>query len=726
MNPAPPVTATRMVGQDRGATVHAVTIRVLWVVKGLGPGGAETLLAAAAQAHDGGEFAIDCAYVLPWKDHLVGRLESAGVRTHCVSDRRSDPRWPLNLSRLVRDGDYDVVHVHSPLPGSVARLAVRSMRADARPGLVSTEHNRWETHRWPTRTANLVTSRLDDASYAVTDEVHDSMRGPVSELAVTLRHGIDLDTVAGERHYRTDVRAELGIGADELVVGTVANFRPQKDYPNLLGAARLLADREVDVRIVAVGQGPQEVETRQLLAELDLGDRVVLTGFRDDAARVMGACDAFVLASQWEGLPVAVMEALALGLPIVATAVGGMAEELRDGEDALLVPPRDPVALADALERVATDDELRGALADAARSRAPEFSIERAVAEIEDAYRRVARDRPAEEPEHESTSGRPPRRAPALDIRPARPDDRPAIIELLQRSLGSDGDPRYPALFAWKHDENRFGTSPMWVAVDGDRIAAFRTLMRWEFVRGGKVLRAVRAVDTATDPDYQGRGLFRALTMHGLEEVRRDGVDFVFNTPNDQSRPGYLKMGWHQVGRLPAAVRFVGPGGALAAVRSRVPADRWSQPLDIGEAVGDWLARRGPDGRWPEPVDVRELRTNADEEYLDWRFGTDLLGYRVVDDGDAAVIVRSRRRGSALELAVVAAFGPGSASDRLAGRAAKEAGADYAIRLGQPQMSSGFNLLPGGGPVLTWRAVNDAGPPPLSNWAVELGDIELF
>ncbi len=122
----------------------------------------------------------------------------------------------------------------------------------------------------------------------------------------------------------------------------------------------------------------------------------------------------------------------------------------------------------------------------------------------------------------------------------------------------------------------------MWVATDRGRVVAFRAFMRWEFVRGGRVLRAVRAVDTATDPDYQGRGLFRALTMHGLESVRADGVDFVFNTPNGQSRPGYLKMGWRDVGRLPAAVRFTGPTGAIAALRSRVPAERWSTDLDIG------------------------------------------------------------------------------------------------------------------------------------------------
>jgi hypothetical protein len=185
-------------------------------------------------------------------------------------------------------------------------------------------------------------------------------------------------------------------------------------------------------------------------------------------------------------------------------------------------------------------------------------------------------------------------------------------------------------------------------------------------------------------------------------------------------------MGWREVGRLPAAVRFSDPSGAVLALRSKVPADRWSQPLDIGEPVGEWLARGGPTDRWGVPVDVREIRTNVDVEFLAWRFDTPLLGYRVVDDGDSAVIVRSRQRGAALELAVVAMFGDRRAVDRLAGRVAKQVGAAYAIRLGEPSPSGGYLPLPGGGPVLTWRAVIDLGEPPLSNWALTLGDIELF
>jgi GNAT superfamily N-acetyltransferase len=575
----------------------------------------------------------------------------------------------------------------------------------------------------PTRLANRLTIRWDDRTYGVTDEVVASMSGG----AVALRHGIDTDHTAAVATDRDAVRDELGVPRDAIVIGTVANFRPQKDYPNLLHAAARLRETHPDVRVVAVGQGPQEAEVRQLAVELGVDDVVTFTGFRDDAVRVIGACDVFTLASKWEGLPVAVMEACALGLPIVATAVGGLVEEFTDDVDALLVPPGDAERLADAWKRVIDDRELRERLAGAARAKAATFDITNAVQELESAYLSAAPERAADA--DEPRPARKPR-PPALDIRPAGPDDRDEVLALLRRSLGAGDDPRYPELFSWKHDQNAFGTSPMWVAVDGDRIAAFRTLMRWEFLRGGQVLRAVRAVDTATDPDYQGKGLFTALTLHGLESVRAEGVDMVFNTPNSQSRPGYLKMGWREVGKLPTAVRFIGPSGALTALRSKVPADRWSQPLTVGEPVDAWLDAGGATPwleRWrSEPVDVRTVRTNLSEEFLRWRFATPLLGYRVVDSDEAAIIVRSRRRGDATELAVVGAFGDPTSADRLATRTARRAGADYAIRLGAHRSSSGFVPLPGGGPVLTWRAVNDAGMPPLSNWGLSLGDVELF
>jgi glycosyltransferase involved in cell wall biosynthesis len=281
--------------------------------------------------HHADRVTLECAYVLPWKDHLADDLARAGVALTCLSSKRRDLRWPKRLAQLVRSGDFDVVHVHSPLPGSVARLAVRSMRRGSRPAVVATEHNRWKTHRLPTRLLNRVTSRWNDATFAVTDEVRDTMSGRAGSTAVTLQHGIDVPAVAAARADRAAVRAELGLPDDVLVVATAANFRPQKDYPNLLAAVATLRDRGVPMHLVAVGQGPQEAEVRAECTRLGLDHLVTFTGFRADAVRVLGAADVFTLASQWEGLPVALMEALALGLPVVATAVGGVAEAMHDG-----------------------------------------------------------------------------------------------------------------------------------------------------------------------------------------------------------------------------------------------------------------------------------------------------------------------------------------------------------------------------------------------------------
>lgn len=693
------------------------------MIKGLGPGGAERLLCAAAREHDRARFHIECAFVLPYKDHLADELERAGVATHCLSRRRTDYRWPLRLAELVRDGDWDLVHVHSPLPGSVARLATRTMQGGEQPKLVSTEHNRRATHRGPTRWLNTVTSRWDDVSFAVTDEVRQSMGGPVTERVLVLQHGIDLEATAAAGSHRNAIRAEFGIAPDEIVVGTVANFRPQKDFPNLLAAARLLADREVPVRFIAVGQGPQEAETRQLATELELGDRVIFTGFRDDAVRVMGACDIFTMASQWEGLPVALMEALALGLPVVATDVGGIAEEMVDGETAVLVPPGDSEALADAIYRVATDPDLRTRLAAASERKAQDFDVRHAVERIEAAYTQLAPAAtlvPTEPPP--PTARRP--IPQGLNIREATPADRPAILELCRASLGWCDDPRFAQLFSWKHDQNAFGPSYLWVATDGDQVVGLRAFMRWEFVRGGEILHAVRAVDTATHPDYQGKGLFTAMTLHGLEVVTDDGIDFVFNTPNDKSRPGYVKMGWREVGKLPVAIRVAGAGGALRMARSRVASSHWPVDVALGEPVAEVVSElAGPDSPMQ---DHSTIKTNVSTRFYEWRYGADFLGYRAVAGDGGHLVCRVRQRGAAQELVMLDSPGlDRSSADRLAGRLLKANALDHALRIGTPDVRNRF-VPTRAGPVVTWRSASTTAMPPFANWHLGMGDVELF
>ena len=370
---------------------HARPIRVLWLIKGLGPGGAERLLVAAAAHRDRGRFAVTCAYLLPWKRQLAPELEALGVPTVCLDVRdERDLRWAPRLRQLLVRQPVDLVHAHSPYPAGIARLVTATMPLRSRPPTIYTLHNTWGSFATPTRVLTNWTMGRDAADIAVSRVVRETVPERLRARTEVIVHGVDVDRVRADAD-RSGARSELGVGPDEIVFGTVANFRAQKDYPNLLAAAVALGQRDAPIRIVAVGQGPLEAEIRAEHHRLGLAGRVELLGERADAVRIMSACDGFVLASSNEGLPVAVMEALALGLPVVGTDVGGMAEAV-DATNGLLVPARDPQALADALTALAANPQRRATLADGARRSAARFDISRAVVRVEEIYTEVAGD----------------------------------------------------------------------------------------------------------------------------------------------------------------------------------------------------------------------------------------------------------------------------------------------------------------------------------------------
>lgn len=365
-------------------------VRVLWVIKGLGPGGAEQLLLSAARVHDHRRFAISVAYLLPWKNALVDDLRAAGVTVHCLDVRRAhDVGWPVRLRRLLVSGRFDVVHLHSPMVAGVTRLIVRTLPKARRPRVVTTEHNEWWSYVLPTRAVNALTFPLDDAHLAVSEDVRRSVPAWLRGRVQTLVHGTSIDDALAARAHRLDARAELGFGPDDVVAGTIANFRAQKAYPDLLAAVRIALERAPNLQVVAVGQGPLEAEIRAEHERLALGDRFRFLGYRPDALHVLAACDIFTLASRYEGYPIALMEALAVGLPVVATAVGGVPDAVRQGVEGIVVPPSRPDLLAAALAELATDPVLRARLAAAALERGRRYDIGAAVHKIEETYDRL-------------------------------------------------------------------------------------------------------------------------------------------------------------------------------------------------------------------------------------------------------------------------------------------------------------------------------------------------
>jgi glycosyltransferase involved in cell wall biosynthesis len=342
------------------------------------------LLVSTAAAADRSAVDYEVAYLLPWKQQLVPELEALGVPTHGLAGRRglADLRWLPRLRALARD--FDIVHVHSPAVAALARVWLRAGRHA--PILVSTEHNVWSSHGRLTRIANAATAPLDRVRWAVSDEVVRSMWPRWRAQAEVLVQGVPVSQLDARRIERPAARIAQGWSPDDVVVAIVANLRANKDYPTLFEAASIAMRAEPRLRFVSIGQGPLETELRAALATRGLDDRFVMLGYHADPCSVIVGADVFTLTSRHEGLPISLLEGMALGLAPVVTDVGGVSEVVTDGVDGLLVPPARPDLLAAAYERMAVDVSLRTRLGTAAHARASDYDIGRTARAVEARY----------------------------------------------------------------------------------------------------------------------------------------------------------------------------------------------------------------------------------------------------------------------------------------------------------------------------------------------------
>jgi L-malate glycosyltransferase len=366
------------------------------VIKCLGYGGAERLLVDMVAAADRQRIHYEVAYVLRKQDALVPPIVAGGTPVHALGAAGdADPRWLAAFRRVLVEGRYDVVHFHLAYAAALGQLVVASLPRSSRPGLVYTEHQLWG--RTPLVLKALMHASMGSRERVVTvsQASQDSLPVHMRNRATMVVHGVDLsqsDSLIDRRQeLRASVRSELGVDDEEVLFMTVANFRHEKGYDVLLNAARLVADRKLPIRIAAAGRGPLGETLRARHVELALGDRFQFLGQRDDALRLLTGSDAFLLASRQEGLPVTLMEATSLGLPIVATRVGGVPQVLDSEVNALLVPPNDPEALVEAMTRLASDQGLRDRLGRQAKLRSSMFDIAEAGRAVGDIYLQVAR-----------------------------------------------------------------------------------------------------------------------------------------------------------------------------------------------------------------------------------------------------------------------------------------------------------------------------------------------
>jgi glycosyltransferase involved in cell wall biosynthesis len=311
-----------------------------------------------------------------------------------IADRLRTPAVMLRVARFLRERRVDVVHPHNLAPLVFAGAAARLL-GGSRPRVVYSEHNQINRasarakerfRRWYVRLADEVVAVSDDLRRILVDGLH------VPRPVRVVHNGIEAAGVSAAD--AAALRRELGAGDGDFLVGTAVVLSEQKGIRYLLEAARLVRAADPGVRFVIAGDGPLRGELERTAAAMDLGEGVRFLGYRNDVPRLISALDTYVLSSLWEGLPLALLEALAGGKPVVCTTVGGNPEIVVEGENGLLVPPRDPEAIARAVLTVRRDAALRARMAQANPARfARCFSIASMTRAHVELYRELAAQR---------------------------------------------------------------------------------------------------------------------------------------------------------------------------------------------------------------------------------------------------------------------------------------------------------------------------------------------
>lgn len=302
----------------------------------------------------------------------------------------------IRLWRIMRDGRYDVVHTHSSKAGVVGRVAAWLAGV---PVIVHTTHG-WGFNRhqpWHVFWLYVWLERACSRCSQVIIVVGTPNRDEGVALGIgrreqyrLIRSGIEIDTYRDVELSRDDARQRLGLPCDAFVIGSVGRLSEQKAPLDLLAAFAPVAAAHPDARLVYVGDGPLRGQLEAAIARAGLTGRVHLAGLRRDVPELLRAFDVFALASRWEGLPRVFPQAMAAGLPIVATMVDGAPDAITPGENGWLVPVGDMPAMAERLGALAADPATVRRMGDAGRARVEEFSAQRMVQALSELYAELA------------------------------------------------------------------------------------------------------------------------------------------------------------------------------------------------------------------------------------------------------------------------------------------------------------------------------------------------
>jgi glycosyltransferase involved in cell wall biosynthesis len=356
-------------------------MRIAHVVLSLGIGGQERLIVSLASALRSRGHDVHIVSLSPGGE-LRSTIRETPVHDVVRTSAGLDPTLSIRLARLFRRLELDVVHTHNAVPMIYAAVAGRA--AGCR--VVHTRHGQGshlKGRRYLVRAACRFVHSFVAVSENTAVAATKNERPPKDRIHV-IENGIPLAAFGADLEARREIRAELAIPADALVVGTVGRLAIEKDYPLLVRAMTpMLSER---VRLVFVGEGAERPAIEAAI-EARVRPFVTLTGARHDVPRLLASFDLFALSSKTEGLPLVLPEAMTSRLPVISTAVGGIPSVVPESVG-ILVPYGDSDALGAAIRRLIDDEALRTTMAEAARNYAlGRFSEDRMLDEYLALYR---------------------------------------------------------------------------------------------------------------------------------------------------------------------------------------------------------------------------------------------------------------------------------------------------------------------------------------------------
>lgn len=343
------------------------SIPILHIIKGLGQGGAERLLVSTIRQHSP-QYSFHIVYFLSFKNQLADELSNVGATVHLI--KANHPLLMIfrirKLVKIIRKISPKLIHAHLPVSGFIAAI---SSKLTGIPLLYS-EHNIPSRYQLITKLFHPFTLKISVKVICVSPMVQrELLRIAVgNQKIIVIENGTDITLFAPNLYVKSEIRKQLNLPIQNLIIGTVAVFTDQKRLDRWLNICKRIHTRNPNICFVIAGHGPLEKALKDSAVELISKKALYFTGRTSVPERWMAAMDIYLMTSDFEGLPVAMLEAMSLELPVVASAVGGIPDAIQHNFSGFLYPANQPDRAVEYIEGLCADPSLRNYIGRNARS----------------------------------------------------------------------------------------------------------------------------------------------------------------------------------------------------------------------------------------------------------------------------------------------------------------------------------------------------------------------